>query len=143
MTAALGASITDIGPWYRGLAKPDWTPPDPVFGIAWTIIYALTATSAVVAWRRAPTMAAREWVIGLFALNGFLNVLWSLLFFRLRRPDIALWEVVALALSVVLIAVYVRAFAPISAWLLVPYLAWAVCAGALNLAVVRLNPDFG
>ena len=36
----------------------------------------------------------------MFALNGFLNILWSLLFFRLHRPDWAMIEVLALWLSV-------------------------------------------
>ena len=44
--------------------------------------------------------AEREWLIGLFSLNGFLNILWSLLFFRFHRPDVALIEVVFLWLSV-------------------------------------------
>jgi tryptophan-rich sensory protein len=26
--AALGATITDLGPWYQALAKPGWNPPE-------------------------------------------------------------------------------------------------------------------
>ena len=40
--AALGATITDLGPWYQGLEKPGWNSPDVVFPMgAWTLIYAL------------------------------------------------------------------------------------------------------
>ena len=56
-------------------------------------------------WRSAPGQASREWLRGLFALNGFLNVLWSLLYFRMRRPDWALLEVGLLWLSVLLLMV--------------------------------------
>ena len=31
IVAVLGATITDLGPWYQGLAKPSWNPPDWVF----------------------------------------------------------------------------------------------------------------
>jgi len=140
LVAALGATMTDLGPWYQALRKPSWQPPDWLFGPAWTIIFALAALAGVTAWRRAPSRAAREWVLALFLLNGFLNILWSLLFFRLHRPDWALVEVVALWLSILLPMVVVWRWAPLATWLLAPYLAWVAFAGALNLAVVRLNP---
>jgi translocator protein len=75
VVASLGATMTDLGPWYQSLQKPHWQPPDWLFGPAWTIIFALAAISAVVAWRNAPTDADREWIIGLFAINGILNIL--------------------------------------------------------------------
>lgn len=141
--AGLGALMTDIGPWYRGLVKPPWQPPDALFGPVWTAIYALAAMAAVRAWEAAPSRAAREWMLALFALNGFLNVLWSLLFFRLRRPDWALWEVGALWLSVLALVVVLGRWSPRAGWLLAPYLAWVAFAAVLNLAVVRLNAPFG
>jgi translocator protein len=141
--AVLGGTITDLGPWYQALRKPEWQPPPLVFPIAWTTIYALTAASAVIAWRRAPRGSEREWLIGMFALNGFLNVLWSLLFFRLHRPDWALAEVAFLWLSVVALIILTAPHARLSAILLVPYLIWVSLAAALNFDVVRLNAPFG
>ena len=140
--AGLGGTLTDTGPWYQNLRKPSWQPPDWLFGPAWTLIFALATVSAVHAWRNARSRAQREWVIGLFALNGFLNVLWSSLFFALRRPDWALIEVVFLWLSILLpIGVFWRLARPASLYLL-PYLAWVGFAAILNLAVVGLNAPF-
>lgn len=141
--ATLGGTLTELGPWYRGLAKPDWQPPDWAFGPAWTIIFALAAISAALAWRYAPTKELREWVIGLFALNGFLNVLWSLLFFRLQRPDWALVEVVFLTASIAVLMVFVWRWSRLAAALLVVYLAWVIFASVLNWEIVRLNGSFG
>jgi tryptophan-rich sensory protein len=140
--AGLGGTLTDTGPWYQNLRKPSWQPPDWLFAPAWTMIFALATVSAVCAWRNARNRMQREWVVGLFALNGFLNVLWSTLFFSLRRPDWALIEVVFLWLSVLLpIVVFWRRARPASLYL-VPYLAWVSFAAFLNLAVVRLNAPF-
>jgi benzodiazapine receptor len=86
LLAIFGGAITGLGPWYESLRKPCWQPPGPAFGIVWTTIHSLTTVAAVITWRRAPTGPEREWLVGLFALNGFLNILWSLLFFRLHRP---------------------------------------------------------
>jgi len=143
LVASVGATMTDIGPWYQGLAKPSWQPPDWLFGPAWTLIFALAALSAVTAWREAPDQPSREWMVGLFAVNGVLNILWSALFFRLRRPDWALVEVVFLWLSVLALILVLRRYSRTAALLLVPYLAWVSFAAVLNLAVVRLNAPFG
>ena len=134
--------MTDIGPWYLSLKQPAWKPPDALFGPIWTVIFGLAAAAGVTAWRRAPDKAAREWVLVLFALNGFLNVLWSLLYFRLRRPDWALWEVGFLWLSVLLLMVVLGRYAKLSSALLAPYLAWISIAAVLNWETVRLNGPF-
>jgi tryptophan-rich sensory protein len=142
VVAVLGMQATDLGPWYRALKQPPWQPPDAAFGPAWTLIYVLTATAAVRVWLRARTPRARgQWAAAL-AANGALNVLWSWLFFKARRPDWALAEVMLLWLSIViLIALARREDAP-AALLLVPYLLWVAFAASLNLAVVRLNGPF-
>ena len=141
--AGLGALSTDLGPWYQSLKQPPWKPPDVLFGPAWTIIYALAAMAGVRAWHAAPSRRQREWLIGLFALNGFLNLLWSLLFFRVQRPDWALIEVGFLCASILLLMIVLGRYSR-SAWLLLaPYLAWVSFAATLNLAVVRLNGPFG
>jgi translocator protein len=141
--ATLGGTLTDTGPWYQALRKPSWQPPDWLFGPGWTLIFALATVSAVHAWRGAQDRAQREWVIGLFALNGFFNVLWSLLFFALRRPDWALVEVTFLWLSILVPMIVFWRIAKPATLYLVPYLLWVSFAAFLNLTVVRLNAPFG
>lgn len=140
--AALGGLATDLSEWYRALAKPAWNPPDWLFGPAWTVIYALTALAGVEAWQAADA-AQRRLVGALFIVNGALNVLWSLLFFRLRRPDWALFEVALLWLSILSLIVYCGALRRRTVLLLLPYLLWVSFAAALNAAIVDLNEPFG
>ncbi len=141
--AMLGALMTDLGPWYAQLKQPPWKPPDWAFGPIWTTIFALAAAAGVSGWRRAPSHAARELMLVLFAANGFLNVLWSLLYFRLHRPDWALFEVPLLWLSVLALMVVLHRYARLAAWLLAPYLVWVATAAALNWQTVKLNAPFG
>ena len=49
--AGLGALMTDLRPWYAGLRKPAWQPPDWLFGPAWTLIFGLCALAGYLAWR--------------------------------------------------------------------------------------------
>ncbi len=140
--ALLGGLMTDIGGWYQQLRQPPWKPPDWLFGPVWTLVFALVAASGVTAWRRTTRRSQREWLLVLFALNGFLNVLWSLLYFRLQRPDWALVEVVALWLSIAALMAFVARHSRKAVWLLLPYLLWVAFAGALNWATVKLNAPF-
>ena len=143
LVASLGATITDLGPWYRDLAKPSWQPPDWLFGPVWTLIFALAALAAATAWRDAPNRSTRDGIITLFALNGFLNLAWSLLFFRVKRPDWALAEVAPLWLSILVLIVFLGRFSRTGSRLLWPYLAWVTFAAVLNWRVVALNAPFG
>ena len=140
--AVLGGLSTDIGTWYAGLRQPPWKPPDAWFGPAWTLIYALTAMAGVTAWRGTMSSRERDWLLIAFAFNAFLNVLWSLLFFRLRRPDWAFAEVVFFWSSIVLLMGVSWRMSRLAALLLLPYLLWVTFAALLNLEVVRLNGPF-
>ncbi|MFU7528454.1 TspO/MBR family protein [Qipengyuania sp. ASV99] len=143
IVAILGATITDLGPWYQGLAKPTWNPPDWVFPIGWTLIYAFNTGAVVSAWRAAPTPRVSDTVIGLFALNAFLNITWSMIFFRIQRPDWAFVEVLLLWLSILALIMYCGRYSRSAALLFTPYLIWVTFAAALNWAVVDLNGPFG
>jgi tryptophan-rich sensory protein len=142
LVAGVGGLLTELGPWYAALQQPPWKPPDLWFGPAWTLIFTLTAVAGARAWLAEPDTAARRRLVAAFGLNGVLNVLWSGLFFKLRRPDWALAEVGLLWLSIVLLIVVSARSDHVAAWLLLPYLAWVAFAAALNLAVVQLNGPF-
>ena len=137
----LGGAATEIGPWYFQLQKPSWQPPDWLFGPAWTTIYVLTSIAGVKAWRRANEVQ-RRYFMGALLLNLVLNLLWSLIFFTSQRPDIALIEVVPLWLSILLMALLVRSYSPVSALLVLPYLGWVAFAAYLNWTIVTLNAPF-
>ena len=139
--AFIGGSTTDIGPWYKGLKFPRLKPPDWAFGPGWTLIYVFIGTSAVIAWGAAD-VEDRTMMALLFAINWVLNAFWSPLFFRLRRPDLALYEWVAFWLSIVALVVFLFRISTLAGWLMVPYLAWVTYAGWLNWRVVVLNRPF-
>lgn len=142
IVATLGITATDLGGWYQSLAMPAWKPPDWLFGPAWTLIFATTAMSGVIAWRAAADRPTRERVFALFAINACLNLLWSTLFFSVQRPDWALFEVILLWLSIVALLLTLLRVSKTASALLAPYLVWVSFAALLNLAVVRLNAPF-
>ncbi len=97
----------------------------------------------MIAWRAAPGADARSLISFLFAANLGLNILWSVLFFKLRRPDWALVEVALLWASIVALILGLWPISPLAALLHLPYLAWVSTASFLNLRIVQLNGPFG
>jgi len=138
----VGGWMTNVGPWYENLRKPSWNPPNWIFGPAWTVILGLAAWSGVLAWTEAASGSDQLLILSLFAINIVLHMLWSPLFFNLRRPDWALIEVPFLWLSIVLLMLGLAPFSTLASWLLLPYLLWVSFAAFLNLTIVRLNRPF-
>lgn len=142
--AIAGGALTRLDAWYFSLRQPWFKPPDWVFGPAWTLLFILTTSSAVSAWRTAGDTAGRRTrLLALFGLNAASNVAWSGLYFFLRRPDWALAEVVLLWLSIIFLIVHLWSYCRKAALLLFPYLIWVSFAAVLNLEAVRLNGPFG
>jgi tryptophan-rich sensory protein len=140
--AIVGGIATDVGPWYESLRFPALRPPNWLFGPAWTVIFSLTATAGVIAWNEAPDARARSILVALFAVNGLLNIAWSPLFFRWRRPDWAFIEIIPFWASILALILHCAGFSPRAAFLLGPYLVWVTFASWLNWRVVQLNAPF-
>ena len=138
--AGVGGLFTasSVFDWYPALAKPAWTPPDSVFAPVWSVLYFMMAISAWLVWRR-DAAPARSGALVLFAVQLALNVGWSACFFGLRRPGLALVEIVLLLAAIVATIDAFRRVSRIAAVLLLPYLAWSAFATILNGAVWWLN----
>ncbi|SFL27182.1 TspO/MBR family protein [Methylobacterium pseudosasicola] len=142
LVAVAGGIATRTDAWYRRLRVPAWKPPDWAFGPVWTVIFLLTATAGVIAWNGDPDPAARTRLLAAYAVNGGLNIAWSVLFFRFRRPDWALAEVAALWLSIAVLVLVTVRVSTAAGLMNLPYLAWVSVAACLNLRIVRLNAPF-
>jgi benzodiazapine receptor len=140
--AAIGSYFTSssVNTWYVTLLKPPIAPPGGVIGAVWTILFLLMGISLFLVLEEDRSSPEVRLGIGLFAVQLGLNVLWSLLFFGLRSPALALGEMLVLWVA---IAATIWQFLKISrpaAYLLVPYIAWVSFATALTSWIVLLNP---
>lgn len=109
-------------------------PPAWLFGVAWTVLYALLTAFAVV------LFGDYVAIFVLFFINILLNKLWSLVFFGMRR----LWWAVAIAvgmlgteLAILILVGIADAWVPFGLFL--PYVAWTVYALVLNAQFARLE----
>jgi len=138
---ALGGWMTagSVADWYPTLAKPSWTPPNSIFGPVWTALYVLMAFAAWLVWRKDMRFAGVKAAMILFMAQLALNFLWSLLFFGLRAPGLALVDIVTLLFVLVLTVWAFFQQSRLAGLIMLPYLAWVFFAAALNFAIWRLN----
>ena len=140
--AVIGGATTtaSVREWYPDLIKPSWNPPSWVFGPAWTLLYILMSIAAWRVWlRRAELGHTANTTLRLHGIQLILNALWSVLFFGLRRPDLALIEIAVLWLVLATIQFRLFRHDRPAAFLWLPYLAWVTFASVLNLTIWRLN----
>jgi tryptophan-rich sensory protein len=126
------ATMPEIKGWYTGLNKPSFNPPNWVFGPMWSTLYVLMGFTASDAW--ADRSARRTFFIILLV-----NALWSLLFFGLHQPGLALIDILA---YLILLALWIRQLWPQHrgyALLQLPHLLWVSFATVLNASIWWLN----
>jgi tryptophan-rich sensory protein len=143
VVAIAGAVLTETGAWYEGLKKPSWKPPDWAFGPVWTTIFVLTVIATALAWVAAEGTGARPLIFWVLTINVVLNIAWSGIFFKMRRPDWALGEVALLWVSVLSLILVLGSASTWAGLLLLPYLLWVSTASFLNLRIVQMNRPFG
>lgn len=140
LVASAGGYATSLSvqDWYQTLERPELNPPDAVFGPVWTVLFALMAVAAWRVWRRTG-FAGAPLAIGLFLAQLVLNLGWSVLFFGMQRPDLALIEILILWPLILATLIAFWRHDRIASALLVPYLLWVGFAIYLNAAIVLLN----
>ena len=119
--------------------KPPLTPPQTVFPIAWSILYAMMGGASYQILRSDAPQEKKNAALGFYAAQLVFNFFWSLLFFNEQKYLLAFVWLCALWL---LIAVTMKKFSDIrssAGWLLLPYLLWVSFAGYLNYGVYLLN----
>ena len=139
---------------YNQIKQPPLRPPPWVFGPVWTVLYGVTGYAAhraiggaLLAPRSAAQASTARVAAALYTAQLGLNLAWMPLFFRWRRPALALADITALlGANSYLVWLF---FAPDSAaggladsvagWCYAPYVAWLGFAAYLNLGVGYLN----
>ena len=134
VVAASGALFMP-GEWYRTLDKPTWTPPDWLFGPAWSLLYLLIAIAGWLVW----TAEGIGLALAVWALNLVINGAWSWLMFGRRRIAAALFDALGMLATIVAFILLAWPASRTASLLFLPYLAWVTFATALNASILQRN----
>jgi translocator protein len=139
--SALGqiATFPNLSPWYASLTKPDFIPPNWVFGPVWTALYVLMAFAAWRIFRLASSVRGRRAALLLFFIQLALNAAWSWMFFAGHSPLLGMANIIPqLGVILATTAVFFR-LDRIAGACLIPLACWVGFASVLNFAIWKLN----
>ena len=128
--------------WYATLKKPTWNPPSWIFAPVWTLLYGMMGFASWLVWRTdADREAGARDALTWYGFQLGLNYLWSIIFFGLRLPGLALFEIGVLWSAIMVTLIKFARINNLVIALLIPYQLWVTFAAALNGAVWWLNRD--
>ena len=124
---------------YNNFNKPIFSPPGWVFPVVWTILFFLMAVAAYRIWMKGKSGQNVTKALVLYGTQLFFNFLWSIIFFRFRLYAIAFLELLLLLVFILLTTFEFYKSDKLSAYLMIPYIAWVSFAGVLNYTIWMLN----
>ena len=133
LVAFLGSIFTSPvtnSEWYNSV-RPSITPPNWVFPVVWNILFFLIALSLYIGWINA-NKKDKSKIALVFGINLFLNIFWSILYFGLKNPTLAFFELILLWISIIFMLTTTYKINKKSFYLLIPYFIWVSFAGVLN-----------
>ncbi len=128
-----------IPEWYAGLNKPALNPPNWIFAPAWTTLYILMGVSLFLVWREGNREKRIQMAIVAFVVQLALNATWSIVFFGMQNPGLALINIALLWMGIIYTIILFHKISKPAAYLLIPYLLWTSFATYLNYSIFILN----
>lgn len=124
---------------YLKLNQPSFSPPGWVFGPVWLLLYTFMAIAAYRVYSLGISPLKVKFALLFFAIQLFLNFMWTIIFFRWQLRGLALLEIFVLLLFIILTTVYFFKIDSISGYLMIPYIIWVAFASLLNYSIWILN----
>lgn len=136
------ASKSGVETWYPTLKKPRYVPPNAVFPVAWTSLYAdiaVTSASAIDQLRAQGDDAKTRAYLAALGSNLVLNAGWSWLFFAKHKLGASAVTAAVLSASSVDLARRTAQVNQKAGLALAPYPLWCSFATLLSTDIWRLN----
>jgi len=124
---------------YKEINKPPLAPPAVLFPIVWSVLYILMGIGSgkIILAKALPSEKLRAILI--YALQLFINFIWSLVFFNAKAFEAAFILIVILWYLIFKMIIEFYNIDKGAAILQVPYLLWVTFATYLTLAIALLN----
>ncbi len=125
--------------WYADLNKPEFNPPNWIFAPVWTVLYVFMGVAFFLVWKIKEELRKNTLAVIFFGVQLFLNSTWSIVFFAMQSPGVALINIVLLWFALLATVVLFYKVDKRTVYFLVPYLLWVTFATYLNYQIFILN----
>ncbi len=132
-------TVSSVSTWYQTLVRPALNPPSWVFGPVWITLYLLMGISLFLIWKKGWKKKNVRIAMSVFGVQLTLNALWSILFFGMQNPGLALINIALLWIGILASIILFYKISKPASYLLIPYILWVSFASYLNYAIWTLN----
>ena len=129
-------SIIFREPWYSGLVKSNYNPPDWIFAPVWTTLYVMMTLAIWFFWHSNKRDINTVYI---YFIHIVFNATWSVVFFGLHQLFLALVVLIILITFIIILIVRFKRVNFVSYYLMIPYLLWCLYALFLNYNLLILN----
>jgi benzodiazapine receptor len=131
-------TVQGVKDWYLSLAKPNFTPPNYLFGPVWTLLYALMGVAFFRILEKGKSVQKIK-AIRIYLWQLFFNFCWSFLFFSQHQIGLAFIDILILWVLILIMIIRFKKLDAFAGYSQIPYLLWVSFATALTAAIFILN----
>ena len=129
-------SITFKEPWYSGLIKSSYNPPDWIFAPVWPTLYLMMTMAIWFFWHNKKRDINTVYI---YFIHIVFNTTWSIVFFGLHQIFLAFIVLIGLICLIIVLIIKFKRVNFVSYYLMIPYLLWCLYALFLNYNLLILN----
>ena len=122
-------------PWYSEIILPIFNPPSWVFAPVWTTLYFMMSIAIWKIWINSFDLK----ILKLYFIHLFFNGTWSIIFFGFHQIGLALINLVAILIFIIMLMKIYLKVDKISFYLMTPYFFWSTYALILNASIFLYN----
>ena len=123
-------------PWYSGLVKSNYNPPDWIFAPVWTTLYLMMTMAIWFFWHNKKRDINTVYI---YFIHIVFNTTWSIVFFGLHQIFLAFIVLIVLICLIIVLIIRFKRVTFVSYYLMIPYLLWCLYALFLNYNLLILN----
>ena len=123
-------------PWYSGLVKSNYNPPDWIFAPVWTTLYLMMTIAIWFFWHSKKRDINTVYI---YFIHIVFNTTWSIVFFGLHQIFLAFIVLIILICLIIVLIIRFKRVIFVSYYLMIPYLLWCFYALFLNYNLLILN----
>ncbi len=123
-------------PWYSGLVKSNYNPPDWIFAPVWTTLYFMMTIAIWTFWHSKKRDINTVYI---YFIHIVFNTTWSIVFFGLHQIFLAFIVLIILICSIIVLIIRFKRVTFVSYYLMIPYLLWCLYALFLNYNLLIYN----
>ena len=131
-------TVQGVKDWYLTLAKPNFTPPNYLFGPVWTFLYAFMGFAFFRILEKGKSVQKIK-AIRIYLWQLFFNFCWSFLFFSQHQIGLAFIDILILWVLILIMIIRFKKLDAFAGYSQIPYLLWVSFATALTAAIFILN----